>query len=85
MRVAPADPHEPITPEMWEAIRAKWPDGQRLAAAWALARDVDALADLLADRPVDPSRIDQAALAAACQARLVQLVRPVDLLLEGAG
>ena len=30
--IAPKDPHEPIRAEMWEQLRAAWPDGERLKA-----------------------------------------------------
>ncbi len=58
----------------------RWPDGQRLFWAIKLALDVEACADLLADRPVDPVRLDRKALAESCEASLVQLVRPIDVL-----
>ncbi len=58
----------------------RWPDGQRLFWAIKLAQDVEACADLLANRPVDPSRLDRKALAESREASLVQLVRPIDVL-----
>jgi hypothetical protein len=61
-------------------LRGKWPDGQRLTTAWALALDVDACADLLAGRAVAPERIDQGELFNARRKRLIQLVAPIDLL-----
>ncbi len=57
-----------------------WPDGQRLYWAFKLALDVEACADLLADKPVDPARLDRKALAESREASLVQLVRPIDVL-----
>ncbi len=73
----------PLTPEQWDELHDRWPDGARLSAAFAIARDVAACADLLAGRPVDPARLDQDELANARERRLVQLVAPADLL-EGA-
>ncbi len=57
-----------------------WPDGQRLYWAIKLALDVEACADLLADKPVDPARLDRKALAESREASLVRLVRPIDVL-----
>jgi hypothetical protein len=81
--IVPRDPHEPITPAMWEALRAAWLDSARLAAAWQLAKDVEALADLLAGRAVDPSRLDPDELIRSRRRRLVRLVAPAELLEEG--
>lgn len=58
---------------------ARWPDAGRLQIAFRLAVDVEACADLLAGRPVDPARLDPLQRAKAQEARLVQLVRPIDL------
>ncbi len=74
------DPWTPITAKQWAELREAWPNGERLTVAWRLARDVDALADLLAGRPVAPGRINQRELAKARRASLVQLVAPIDLL-----
>lgn len=73
------DPWTPISAEQWDALRAAWPDGARLEAAWSLAMTVDVLADLLAGRPVDRDRLRADALARAEQNRLVVLRRPIDL------
>jgi hypothetical protein len=81
--IAPRDPHEPITDEQWEQIRAAWPDRERLRVAWALARDVDALSDLLAGRTVHTSRLKPEALAKAREESLVQLRSPLSLLSGG--
>jgi hypothetical protein len=78
--IIPTDSSEPITEEMWAQLRAAYADGQRLATAFALALDVDACADLLAGRTVDPSRLDEGELFKARRKRLVQLVAPVNLL-----
>lgn len=82
--IASADIFEPITDAMWAQLRAAWPDGARLETAWRLALDVDTLAALLADRPVNPDRIDPEGLAWAREQRYVRLVRPTDVLIEGA-
>ena len=80
--IVPKDPHEPITPEMWQALRDAYPNTERLATAFALALDTDACSDLLAGRPVAPERLDHAEAAKARRASLVRLVAPIDLLLE---
>jgi len=79
MIVSP-DPFEPITAEQWDALRARWPNGERLTVAWRLARDVDALHDLLAGLPVSPERLKLDEVERARELRLVQLVAPLDLL-----
>jgi hypothetical protein len=82
MSIASPDPYEPITEGQWAQIRASWPNTQRLHTAWRLALDLETLDDLLAGRPVDPTRIDPGELARARRASLVQLVRPIDTLLQ---
>jgi hypothetical protein len=77
--IVPRDPYEPITAEMQEALRAAWPDGERLTIAWRLARDLDALRDLLAGRPVSADRLDREALFTARRRSLVQLRAPLEL------
>lgn len=78
--IMPKDSSVPLPPDWREQLRARWPDGERLRAAWALARDVDALEDLLAGRAVHPDRIDRDELVKASRANLVQLRAPIDLL-----
>lgn len=80
MSVVPRDPFELLPADWREQLEEKWPDGARLTWAWRLARDLDACADLIAGRAVDPSRLDPSQLRLANEARLVVLVRPVDLL-----
>lgn len=82
--IVPRDPWEPLPADWRERVTARWPDGARLTAAWALALDVDALADLLAGRAVDPSRLDPDEVIRSRRKRLVRLVAPAELLDEGA-
>jgi hypothetical protein len=72
------DPCQPITAEMTAALEAAYPSVQRLRAAFALARDVEACVDLLAGRPVDPVRLDPVELVRAREATLVLLVSPLE-------
>ena len=74
------DPHLPLTLGQREELERAYPEAQRLLAAIKLARDLDACADLLAGRPVDSARLDQAELASAKRRTLVRLVAPADLL-----
>ena len=83
MSIASPDIYESITDAQWAQIRAAWPDGARLETAWRLALDVDTLAALLADKHVNPDRIDKNGLAWARSLRYVRLTRPIDVLLEG--
>jgi hypothetical protein len=76
--IVPRDPWEPITAEMWSALHARWPNGNLLACAWRIARDVDALHDLLLGRTVAPERLDKAEVESALEERHVQLVSPLD-------
>src|SRR4051812_3511693 len=72
--IAPRDLFEPITPETLERLREAYPTYQRLSVAFALPlrpRDLDACRDLLAGRPVDPVRLDKAALFNARRKRLI--------------
>lgn len=78
--VLPKDATEPITAEMMAELEARWQDGERLAWAWRLAGDLDALRTLLEGRPLDPSRVNQEHLGDALTASLVQLRRPIDVL-----
>lgn len=77
--IVPRDPHVPISAEAWARLRERWPDGERLSWAWRLARDLDALADLIAGRPVSASRLDPEALFEARRRSLVQLRSPIEL------
>jgi hypothetical protein len=79
-RIIPRDINQPITTEMMVQLRAAWPNAARLNVAWRLAKDVDTLEALLAGQPVDPERIHQGELERAFEPRLVQLVRPIDVL-----
>ena len=78
--IVPRDPWEPITEEMWAALREAWPNGERLAAAWRLAPDVDTCSDLLAGVPVSAGRLDQEALFESRRRSLVTLSAPIELL-----
>ena len=80
--IIPRDVYQPLTPAHLNSLRARWPDAVRLATAFALALDVDAAADLLAGRHLNPSRIDASELERAKCATLVRLVAPIDLLRE---
>jgi hypothetical protein len=79
-RIIPRDIQQPITTEMMVQLRATWPNAARLNVAWRLAKDVDTLEALLLGQPVDPERIHQDELEQALEPRLVQLVRPIDIL-----
>src|SRR5690242_3948206 len=79
--IVPRDPSQPITAEMRRALREAWPDGERLAAAWRLARDLETLSDLLAGAPVSEDRLDPEALFPARRRSLVQLGAPIELLI----
>ena len=74
------DPLEPVTAEQVAALRARWPDGTRLALAWRLARDIETCGALIAGRAVDRDRLDPTELKQAYEQRLVRLERPIDLL-----
>jgi hypothetical protein len=65
---------------MRDELREHWPGGERLDTAWRLAKDIDTLEALLLGQPVDPARIHQDELQRALEPRLVQLVRPIDVL-----
>jgi len=78
MSIVPCNPHEPITLAMWEELSRRWPDRERLAAAWRLARDLETLADLIAGRVVAAERLDQDALREARRRSLVQLRAPIE-------
>jgi hypothetical protein len=78
--IVPRDPCEPITGAMRLLLEWDYPDADRILLAMRLALDVGACEDLLAGRPVDPSRLDQAELAKAREKTLVRLVAPIDRL-----
>jgi hypothetical protein len=82
--IAPRDPYTPITDAEWASLTAAYPDAQRLDVAFRLALDVATFDALLRGEPVNPSRIDKDGLRWAREHRFVQLVRPIDLLLEAA-
>lgn len=63
-----------------QQLRERWPDTQRLIVAFRLAKDIDACEALLLGQAVDPARIHQDELQRALEPRLVQLVRPIDVL-----
>ena len=69
---------EPITPEQRDALRAAWPDVTRLTTAWRIARDVDALEDLLAGRAVAPTRLRMEEVARARRRDHVLLVSSLE-------
>lgn len=72
----------------WQAIRdydaarleQLWPHAERLQVAFRLAKDLAACEELLKGAPVDPGRVRQDELQKALEPRLVQLVRPIDVL-----
>lgn len=69
-----------------QRLRALWPNAARLDATFRLAADFEVCADPLAGHPVDRELLDRDALVWAHERRLVQLVRPIDLLdTSGAG
>lgn len=84
MSIVPRSAHEPITAEQLDALRERWPTPGRLVAAFALARDVETCAELLAGVPVAPERLDQEQLELARRRRLVRLDLTAIDLLEGA-
>lgn len=69
---------------MWLVLEHRWPNAHRIAWALRLSRDVETCRDLLAGRPVDPSRIDREELERAKARQLVQLVAPLELFTEAA-
>lgn len=79
-RIIPRDITTPITADMRRRLRERWPNGERLTIAWRLAKDLETLEALLLGQPVDPSRVNQDELQRALEPRLVQLVRPIDVL-----
>jgi len=82
--IVPADPCEPVTPAMWQALRVAYPSTHRIDVALMLALDVETFAALYLGEPVDPSRVDPVELERAKARQLVQLHPAIDLLLEGA-
>lgn len=79
MTVISRDPYEPLPSDWQEKLRERWPDGERLATAWRLSRDLETCRDLLLGLPVDRSRLRVDALARAEESQLVRLERPIDL------
>jgi aryl-alcohol dehydrogenase-like predicted oxidoreductase len=83
--IVPRNPHEPLTPEMLEALRDAWPHPERIVVAMRVAGDVDTCAALLRGDPVNPDRLDQEGLRWARERRLVRLdLRAIDLLTRSA-
>jgi hypothetical protein len=78
--IVPKDPRERITPAMWRALRNAYPNGERLAAAWRLARDLDTLGELLSGCSVSSDRLDPEAVFHARRRTLVTLSAPAELL-----
>lgn len=76
----PHNPHEPLTEAVWDELALAYPNPGRIRIALELALDAQAFTDLVAGKPVDPARIDRTELEKAKQPRLVQLVRPIDVL-----
>ena len=72
---------EPITPEMWAALRDAYPDAGRLDACFRLARDLATCEALWRGEHVSADQLDRDVLAKAREDKLVHLVRPVDLVL----
>ena len=81
MIVPPDDTFEPITAAMWAALRDVYLDATRLEVCFRLARDLTTCEALWLGKPVDPSRLDPVELRTARRASLVQMVRPVDVLI----
>lgn len=69
----PLNTSEPITDTIRQHLNAAWPNPERLRIAFLLALDIDTCHALLAGDPVDPERLDQAALDHAAARRLVRL------------
>ena len=80
MTIVPRDPNSDLLLGELEELERRWPDGQRLLAAFTLACDLDACRDLILGLPVDVARLDPGELQRARQAHLVQLRAPADLL-----
>lgn len=78
--IVPRDTYVSLTPAMQGRLLERWPGVQRLRVAWRIAGDVEALADLLAGCPVDPSRLDPQGLLWARTHELVALLPPGALL-----
>jgi hypothetical protein len=77
--IVPRDPQEPITVEMRDDLGVAWPDAARLAAAWRIARDLEALELLLGGQPIERDRLDPEGVEWAEELRLVQLRAPLEL------
>ena len=71
----------PITAEQWSELKTRYPHPARIAVAIELARDPEAAAALVRGEPVDPARLDRAAVKRLSARLLVRLdVRAIDLL-----
>jgi hypothetical protein len=78
--VPPDDTFEPITAEMWAALRDAYPNAAHLEVCFRLARDLTTCEALWAGETVDHRRLDQDEVFNARRKQLVQLVAPIDLL-----
>jgi hypothetical protein len=78
--VIPRDIFEPLPADWREQLAERWPDAERLAWAWRLARDIETCGDLIAGRAVGSSRLNPEALFEARRRSIVQLRAPIDLL-----
>lgn len=91
--IVPRDPHEPITPEMWEALEAAWPSeagttgSVSAVLAWEHHRDrlADALGRLRRRYDVDEYDHILADRAAASLVSIDALVAPTAADLVRAG
>ena len=82
--IVPHDPCEPVTAEQRAELRDRFPNSHRVFVALVLARDIATCEDLLLGLPVDPDRLDPAALRWARDRLLVRLdLTALDLLTEG--
>jgi len=83
MSVVSRDPQEVVTQADWAELRQRYSNADRVAAAMALALDVETCAALLRGDPVEPARIDARELERARRRRLVRLdLTALDLLAE---
>jgi hypothetical protein len=77
--IVPRDPWQPLPVDWREQLRARWPDGERLAWAWRLAPKLATCGDLLAGLPVALAWLNQNALVAARRSSVVTLRAPLEL------
>ena len=80
MSVVPRDPFQPLGPAVSAALVAAYPSAERLDVCFRLARDLATCEALWRGEPVCHALLDRTELPKAREARLVQLVRPLDLL-----